>query len=147
MNWCEAHEVEYKYIAPYRHQSIGMVEWYHQTLINRIRELEFLAGGSWTDYINQAVDLINEATHSVTKFSPQDLWNGTQEDRIKAHQRLTAERDYRNKRKIYSAKIYHGQVVLVWNEQLGLSHFQPKWRGPFILTEQVSDTTLGCQTS
>ena len=79
-NRCNANEVEHKFIASYRHQSIALVERYHQTLINRIRRLKFLGRGSWTDYIDKAVDLINEATHSVTKFSPLELWNGTHED-------------------------------------------------------------------
>ena len=122
-NWCESNEVVHKFIAPYRHQSVGLVERYHQTLINRIRRLKFLGRGSWTDYIDRAVDLINEAVHSVTKFSPLELWNGTHEDRIKAHRRLVKETEYRNRRRVYPKAFYPGQVVLVWNEQPGLSRF------------------------
>ena len=99
--WCESKEVAHKFIAPYRHQSVGLVERYHQTLINRIRKLKFLGGGSWTDYIDEAVKLVNEAVHSVTKASPLELWHGTLEDRVKAHQRLVDERNYRNKRRVY----------------------------------------------
>ena len=44
MNWCELNGVERKFIAPYRHQSVGLVERYHQNLINRIRKLKF---ASW----------------------------------------------------------------------------------------------------
>ena len=113
-------------MAPYRHESVGLVERYHQTLINRIRKLKFLGRGSWTDYIDEAVNLINEAVHSVTKVSPLDLWNGTHEDRVKAHQRLMMERDYRNKPRNYPKRFYPGHVFLAWNEQPGLSRFQPR---------------------
>ena len=139
-SWCEANGVDHKFIAPYRHQSVGLVERYHQTLINRIRKLRFLGRGSWTDYIDKAVDLINEAVHSVTKFLPLELRNGTHEDRVKAHQRLVKEREYRNKRRVYLKAFYPGQVVLAWNEQPGLSQFQPRWRGPYVLTEKISDS-------
>lgn len=44
MNWCELSEVEHKFIAPYQHQSVGFMEQYHQTLINRIWKMKFLAG-------------------------------------------------------------------------------------------------------
>lgn len=74
MNWCEANDVEHEFIALYRHQSVGLVERYHQTLFNRIWRLKFLGRGSWADYIDRAVDLINEAVHSVTKASLLDLW-------------------------------------------------------------------------
>ena len=49
----------------------------------------------------------------MTKASPLELWNGTLEDRVKAHQRLVDERNYRNKRRVYPAKFYPGQVVLL----------------------------------
>ena len=44
--WCQKHTVEHKFIAPYRHQSVGLVERYHQTLINRIQKMKFISGGS-----------------------------------------------------------------------------------------------------
>ena len=47
-----------------------MVERCHQTLINRIWKMKFISGGSWTDSVDRAVQIMNEATHSVTKFSP-----------------------------------------------------------------------------
>lgn len=45
MDWCELNGVERKFIAPYRHQSVGLAEQYHRILINRIRKLKLLAGG------------------------------------------------------------------------------------------------------
>ena len=100
-----------------------MLGWWSGIIRHRIRKLKFLGRGSWTDYIDEAVTLINEAVHSVTKASPLELWNGTLEDRVKAHQRLVEERKYQNKRHVYPKEFYPGQVVFVWNEQLGLSRF------------------------
>lgn len=73
VNWFGDNGVDHKFIGPYRHQSVGLLERYHQTLINRIHKLKLLGGGTWTHYIDQAVDLINEATHSVTKYLPLDV--------------------------------------------------------------------------
>lgn len=127
------------FIAPYRHQSVGLVERYHQTLINWIRKMRFINRGSWTDYIDQAVQVINESTHSVTQLSPLELWNGNQDKLRLAHQRMERERNYRNqKRKVHSEKFYPRQFVLVWNERPDLTPFQPKCYGPFILTWQIS---------
>ena len=37
--WCEARQIMQVFSAPYRHQSVGLVERYHKTLIDRIRKL------------------------------------------------------------------------------------------------------------
>ena len=138
-DWCSTNGIEHKFIAPYRHQSVGLVERYHQTLINRVRKMKFISGGSWTDYVDAAVQIINDAVHSVTKFSPKELWSGSKEDLDLAHQRTKQEREYRNrKRKVYPAKFYPGQYVLVWDERPGLTRFQSRWKGPYVLSHQIS---------
>ena len=86
--------------------------------------MKFISGGSWTDYVNRAMQVINEATHSVTKFSPQEIWSGSKDELSLVHQRMQKEWDYRNqKRKIFLAKFYPGQFVLVWNERPDLNRF------------------------
>ena len=136
--WCGENRIEHGFIAPYRHQSVGIVERYHQTLIDRIRKLRFINGGSWTDYLEDAVKALNEAKHSVMRFTPFVLWYGTEEMRRLAFNRTVEERAYRNRRRnIQSAKFFPGQIVLVWNADIMSNRFQPKWRGPYVLTEQV----------
>ena len=44
-DWCTERSTKHKFIAPYRHQNVGLVERYHQTLINRIRKMKLLAKG------------------------------------------------------------------------------------------------------
>lgn len=88
-------------------------------MINRICKMKFISEGSWTDYVDRAVRVINEATRSVTKFSPQELWSGSKDELNLAHQRKQKERKYRNrKREISPVNFYSGQFVLVWNERL-----------------------------
>lgn len=70
--WGEEHSVEQMSIAPYWHQSVGMVEWYHQTLMNHIRKSRFITGGSWTDFVDEAAKLMNSVVHGVMRFSPLD---------------------------------------------------------------------------
>ena len=72
-NWCKEVQIEHKFIAPYHHQSVGLVERYHQTLVDRIRRLKFINGGSWVDYLEPVVEALNGAIHIVTKSSPEDL--------------------------------------------------------------------------
>ena len=139
--WCDGHYVEHKFIAPYRHQSVGMVERYHQTLINRICKKKFTEGGSWTDHVADAVSTMNSSVHGVMKFSPLELWKGGEDKLQLAHRRLEKERAYRNaRRRIHHTTFYPGQGVLVWDERPSQTRFQSRWRGPYYLTEQISQT-------
>ena len=139
--WCLANSVEQIFIAPYRHESVGLVERYHRTLIDRIRKLRFIYGGSWADYVDAAVKAMNEATHSVTQYTPIELWSGTEDMRRKAWNRTNQEREYRNrKRRIDSVKFEVGNLVLVKDQTVNLDRFQPRWKGPYILTRKISKT-------
>ena len=71
--WCVSNSIQHIFIAPYQHQSVGLVKRYHQTLMDRILKLRFIYGGSWTNYLESAVRALNEVVHSVTKFAPFDL--------------------------------------------------------------------------
>ena len=127
-DWSVESSVELKFIVPYRHQSVGLVERYHQTLINRIRKMRFISRGSWTDYVDNAAQVINGSAHSITRFSPREIWNGSTDELRLARQRVEKEWDYQNqKRKVHSMKVYPEQSILVWNERPDLTRFQPKW--------------------
>ena len=79
-SWCNSNGVEHKFVAPYRHESNGLVERYNRTLIDRLRKLRMAHGGSWVDYLGIAVNAINESVHRVMGFSPTDLWIETLEE-------------------------------------------------------------------
>lgn len=120
---------------------MGLVECYHQTLIDRMRKLRFIHGGSWVVFLEPAVEALNGAVHSVTKCSLKELWNGSQDMRELPRYRTVKERGYRNeKHSIRLVKFYPGQIVLVWNETPGVDRFCPGWKGPFILTRKISSS-------
>ena len=52
--WCLKRNITHRFIAPYRHQSMGLVERYNRTLENRIRKITYAEGGSWIDNVSRA---------------------------------------------------------------------------------------------
>ena len=140
--WCEARQIMQVFSAPYRHQSVGLVERYHKTLIDRIRKLRLTHGGSWSDYLESAVDAMNTAIHSTTGFSSKELWEGTDQQRELAFSRTKEERESRfGRKKIFPKAFQPGQIVLVYDEVAASSRedkFQPFWKGPFILMRRLS---------
>lgn len=59
---------------------------------------------------------------------------------------MQKEREYRNqKQKVFPAKFYPWKFVLVWNERLDLTPFQPRWRGPYVLTHQISSCVFAAR--
>ena len=70
---------------------------------------------------------LNEAKHSVMRFTPFELWHGTEEMRRLAFNRTVEERAYRNRRRnIQPAKFFPGQIVLVWNADVLSESFSTK---------------------
>ena len=140
--WCREHGVKQIKIAPYMHQSNGLVERMNRTIVDRIRKLCYAEGGSWTEYVARAVDAINNAVHSVTGFSPAALWNGSTEMRKLAHRRVVCERERKNLRQqVYPELFEAGQLVLVYDHVAASSRekkFAPRWKGPYVLTERIS---------
>ena len=140
--WCFKRDITHRFIAPYRHQSMGLVERYNRTLEDRIRKITYAEGGSWVDHVSRAEKSINEAVHNTTGFSPKELWEGTPEMRALAKERSDRERDRQNKRKkIYPARFYEGQMVLakIRNPEK-LSKFGIQWKGPYKLIKRISKT-------
>ena len=140
--WCEARRIQQVFSAPYRHQSVGLVERYHKTLIDRIRKLRLTHGGSWSDYLDQAVAAMNTAVHSTTEFSPEELWMGTDQQRELAFSRTKKERESRyGHKRIFPKSFQPGQIVLVFDDVAASSRedkFSPLWRGPFKLLRRLS---------
>ena len=129
-------------IAPYMHQSNGLVERMNRTTIDRIRNVPYAEGGSWTEYVPRAVDAISTAVHNITGFSPVALWDGWEETRKLAHQQALCERELRNlKRQVCPENFEVGQLVLVYDHVTASSKerkFAPRWKVPYIRIERTS---------
>ena len=140
--WCLKMNVTHRLIAPYRHQSMGLVERYNRTLEDRLRKITYAEGGSWVDHVARAEKSINTAVHHVTGFSPKELWEGTDEMRKLARERSDKERNRQNKnRRIFPAHFFEGQMVLVKiRNPEKLNKLSVLWKGPYKLTKRLSKT-------
>ena len=86
-DWCIERGITHRFIAPYRHQSMGLVERYNRTLEDRLRKLMLAHGGSWANHLSRSVKSINDAVHSTTGYAPVELWSGTDEMRTEARKK------------------------------------------------------------
>ena len=141
--WCAKKDIEQIFIAPYKHESNGLIERYNQTIEDRLRKMTFDQGGSWSDHLDAAVDLINSAPHKITGYIPKELWKAPLQDRIIAHKRSLDFRKKRNeKRKKFSPYPFTiGQHVLAFDAIAAMAKdnkFTPRWKGPYRIVEQVS---------
>ena len=141
--WCKENGVEHRTIAPYRHQSVGLVERYNRKLENALRKITLAEGKSWSDHLTRAVTALNEAVHETTGFTPVDLWHGEPSMRQEAKRRSDKRRQSNSKRvkRRWPINLKPGKQIMVRDyETYKTNKFAPFWRGPFRLTEQISAT-------
>ena len=132
------------FIAPHRHESVGLVERYQQTLVDRLKKMTLDRGRSWSDHLKEAVDLVNEAVNQTTGFSPKDLWEADLDTRMLAQSRSETFRLKRNEKRRYSPKkFFPGQTVLAYDAVAASSRedkFLPHWKGPYKLQYKIVDS-------
>ena len=63
--------VEIIYLPPYRHEAMGLVERFNSTLEDRIRRLKLARGGSWTRWVQPAVEVYNSTWHDIAEVVPK----------------------------------------------------------------------------
>ena len=140
--WCEQKGIEQLFIAPHRHESVGLVERFQQTLVDRLRKMVLDRGGSWGDHLEDAVRLINQTVNRTTGFSPQELWGADLEARELALNRSTKERRKGSEdRRLCKREFVVGQRVIAYDAVVASSRedkFLPLWKGPYELVERVS---------
>ena len=99
-------------------------------------------GGSWSDHLKEAVDLVNEAVNQITGFSPKDLWEADLETRKLAQSRSEIFRRKKNEKRRYSPKkFFPGQTVLAYDAVAASSRedkFLPHWKGPYELQYKIA---------
>jgi len=140
-DWCRSKGASQIFSPPHSHRSLGLVERYHQTLLDRVRKMTWHRGGSWSDHLQSAVRELNTMRHSTTLMCPLQLWEASDEE-------LEAARERSRRRRLSAGapavdrRLGQGDKVLLWDavraERRG-DKFSARWTGPFILEEQVSD--------
>jgi len=90
--WCGQVGVEQIFSPPHSHKSLGLVERYHRTLLDRLRKMTLHRGGSWSDHLQSAVTELNTMRHSTTRMTPVQLWEASQEELEEARERSRRRR-------------------------------------------------------
>ena len=90
-----------------------------------------------------AVEGINETWQSGLGNIPNDLWEGPEEDRKIAFERVKNRREKDQRRRRYSKiELREGDSVLVFDSVMASSRedkFSPIWKGPMKLGRKVSE--------
>ena len=150
--------------------SNGLNERLNQTLINKIRckVNETKDKKAWTTIAQECVQKYNETVHTVTKFSPKYLMEGTlttllpkelttiqqltnlKEDRIKALQNSITYHEYN--KKVYDRNrkdhvFQTGKMVYVENgNRLNRKKLDKLRTGPYKIVEKISETMFKVNT-
>ena len=159
--WAALNRIEVRKTPSYYHQGNAVAERGIQTLCTRIRRFLNGAAAGWPAVIESAVHAINTSWNSVIRTAPAALMKGTDRNGVllseakiselwtKALESAKEKKEYERKRFEWkhprrSRPFNLGDKVLKKNYyQLAhrLKKLGPKWIGPFVLEEQVSDST------
>ena len=139
-DWCEEHGVQHVYIAPYSHQSLGLVEKMNRTVVDRLRKFVLARGRDWVSHLEPAVESINSAVHHTTGHTAHDLWRGTELMRREAHEASIKKREARNKSlRIFPKQYAVGDLVWGYNhgrDKIRRNKLVPRWLGPLRILEE-----------
>ena len=103
--WCVQEGVTQEYSPPYHHASIGFVERFNQTLLNRLRRMWAEEPRYFAKTVERAIGIYNDTPLSASEESketpssfvfgsPNQLWNSSPVvwDRLHRHACLQRER-------------------------------------------------------
>ncbi len=96
-----------------------------------------------SDHLDRAVNVLNASVHDTTGYTPNELWSGDDVMRRIALERTNAWRQRKNAkvRGKHPLRFELGMKVLVRDQDpKAKSKFVPKWKGPFVLKERISNT-------
>ena len=107
--WCVQEGVTQEYSPPYHHASIGFVERFNQTLLNRLRRMWAEEPRYFAKTVEQAVGIYNdtplssseESKETPSSFvfgSPNQLWNSSPVAWDKLHQHACLQQERANHR-------------------------------------------------
>ena len=141
--WCTKKNIEHRFNAPYRHQSMGIIERYNKTLQKCLKKVCLERGGNWVDHLQFVVNTLNNSVSEATGYSPRDLWEGDIFKRREAKKKADKRREQNNRqiRKVKPINLRVGQIVIVRDyESFKSNKFAPLWRGPYKLIEKISNS-------
>lgn len=72
-DWCTQYDITHIFIAPYKYQSMGLVERYNWTLEDGLQKLKYAHGSSWVDHLPRSEESTNEVMHSTFGYSHEEL--------------------------------------------------------------------------
>ena len=107
--------IEHKFNAPYRHQSMGIIERYNRTLQKCLKKVCLERGGNWVDHLQFVVNTLNNSVSEATGYSPRELWEGDIFKRREAKKKADKRREQSNRQihKVKPINLRVGQIVIV----------------------------------
>ena len=141
--WCQDREILQEFSPPYHHSSIGFVERFNQTLLNRLRRMWVVHPKAFAEKVSRAVQIYNETPRSTTVGSPEQLWKGSEgtwEFLLNRQREERRRANWRNRNCRIKGNLSLGQRVWVWNTKTVTlrDKLEPWWEGPGVLVGKIS---------
>ena len=143
-----------EYSLPYHHSSIGFVERFNQTLLNRLRRMWAEKPRYFARMVERAVEIYNDTPLSSSEEScetsssfvfglPNQLWGSSPVvlDRLHQHARRQREKaNHRTRGRRIHRTFQAGDRVWLWNTKIETmkDKLEPLWKGPGELIQPVT---------
>ena len=56
---------------PYRHEAMGLVEWFNHTIVDHMRKIALAQGKNWVNCVGEALEVYNSTYHNIIRAVPQ----------------------------------------------------------------------------
>ena len=153
--WCVEAGVKQEYSPPYHHASIGFVERFNQTLLNRLRRMWAESPKYFARMVERAVDIYNDTpisspeecrqTRSSFVFgSPNQLWASSPAVWRRLHEHACQQRvkaNHRTRGRRIRRTFRVGDRVWLWNTKVETlkDKLEPWWKGPGRLLRPITN--------
>ena len=152
--WCAGKGVTHEYSPPYHHASLGFVERFNQTLLNRLRRMWAEHPRNFAGLVERAIEIYNETPMSSEEVyrqtrkslifgSPNQLWASSPAVWQKLHEYAQRQRDEANRRtkgRRIRQTFQAGDRVWLWNTKTETlrDKLEPLWKGPGRLLRPIT---------
>lgn len=161
MDYCVEKGITPRIAASFNHQANGMIERAIGSWQRKLAKLCFISKKEWWKETERATELYNTSPHRVSKTTPREIMKGidpfgnkiSKKEQLcqeaTALRNLISEREkWKKKRrdKIQSRfplKVNEKVLVYNWGKESSFSKkFEPRWLGPGVIEEKVSESTF-----